>query len=71
LHKEPNGRFPTAATLVTAIHKAVRVEKGVSANSLNLPSTSVPATAVQERSLSHIATRLFADPTTWGTLTLE
>lgn len=38
---------------------------------LNVTDNDYPGTAVQELYLSHIATRLFADPTSWGTLTLE
>lgn len=38
---------------------------------LNVTDNDQPRTAVQELYLSHVATRLFTDPTSWGTLTLE
>jgi len=38
---------------------------------LNVSDNDTPGTAVQEVMQSHVPTRTFTDPTTWGTLTLE
>ena len=38
---------------------------------LNVNDNDTPGTAVQELMKSHIATRAFRDPTSWGTLTLN
>jgi hypothetical protein len=38
---------------------------------LNVSDNDVPGTAVQEVMKSHVPTRRFADPTSWGTLTLQ
>jgi eukaryotic-like serine/threonine-protein kinase len=38
---------------------------------LNANDNDTPGTAVQEVLMSHVATRAFANPTTWGTLTLR
>jgi hypothetical protein len=38
---------------------------------LNVNDNDTPGTAVQELMKSHIATRAFTDPTSWGTLTLN
>ncbi|MCP5097679.1 MAG: hypothetical protein GY943_19200, partial [Chloroflexi bacterium] len=37
---------------------------------LNVTDNDTPGTAVQEVFYSHVSTRTFSDPTTWGTLTL-
>lgn len=37
---------------------------------LNVTDNDTPETAVQEAFYSHVATRRFSDPTSWGTLTL-
>jgi len=38
---------------------------------LNVNDNDTPGTAVQEVMKSHVATRAFRDPTSWGTLTLQ
>ncbi len=38
---------------------------------LNVNDNDTPGTAEQEVMKSHVATRLFGDPTSWGTLTLQ
>lgn len=38
---------------------------------LNVNDNDTPGTAVQEMMKSHVATRTFSDPSTWGTLTLQ
>jgi hypothetical protein len=38
---------------------------------LNATDNDTPGTAVQEVFMSHVATRTFGDPTTWGTATLQ
>ena len=38
---------------------------------LNVNDNDTPGTAVQELMKSHVATRAFRDPTSWGTLTLK
>jgi hypothetical protein len=38
---------------------------------LNVSDNDTPGTAVQEVMKSHVPTRRFADPTSWGTLTLQ
>jgi hypothetical protein len=38
---------------------------------LNASDNDTPGTAVQEVMKSHVATRRFADPTSWGTMTLQ